>query len=373
MKKLLILFLSTILLSGCTLFGTVFGPYHHSAYVNRVQEVADLNGRSFCLINNKVFELKKETFMKIDLGITGPLRHIKAYNGKLYIRGPSGINVFNANLEKEEDINIYAGSFLVDDNYIYYVNLQGSSYDDLYAYDLESGENILLTTKLVNDTYVFNNKILYVNDAQNIFDVTSDLDITSYFFEVLDNGEIKTGGNTNPSFYANGSTGKIYWKKGKLTINYADESYEYALNEINVIYGAIHTKTNKVIFATYEYLEHDDCNNDLDCICHFGTNYIWSFDVETKNITKLKEFDEGTYLISFDENSYCYYKEGKVYRNNNEVRNVNKIEPYGKYTQIGGETSVNYRARVSDTFFYDDGTTIYHHYFDYRSTLQIRY
>jgi len=367
MKKILILFLSVILLTGCSDW-TIFGPYHHEALIN-TQEVVEFNGRKFSHFV-ELYEFKNDTYEKLNIDFDGKnIRHIESHNEKLYISTFYSIFILNKELIIEEKLDIPTFSYFVDDNYIYYTS--NTNEYDFYVYDFENKESTLMASNLRNSTYSFNEKLIYVNDYGNIFDVTNGNKFTSYFLQSFYNGHIRQG-DYNPSFYANNNTGIIYWKDDKLTVTYGNEIYEVESNGVNIIYGSIHIENNKVIFASYEYQEHDDCNNLLNCICHFGTNCIWSFDLETKTITKLHTFEDGTYLISFDENNYCYYKDGKVYRNKQEIMTVNKVEPYGEFTQVGDDNDFA-STQVSVTYFYDDGTNVYHKYFDYKDTLKDQY
>ena len=368
MKKMLILLLSMILLTGCSDW-TVYGPYHHEALIG-TKEVVEFNGRKFSHFTD-LYELKNDTYEKTNIDFGGKnIRHIESHNEKLYVSTFFYLFVLNKELEIEEKLDVPAFSYFVDENYIYYTN----SHDeyDFYVYNFENKESRLVASNLRNSTYSFNGKLIYVNDYGNIFDVTNGNKVTSRFLKSFYNGRIIQG-EYKPSFYANSNTGTIYWRKDdKLIVTYDDECYEVESNGVNIIYDSIHTENNKVIFASYEYQEHDYCNNILGCICHHGTNYIWSFDLETKAITKLYTFEEGTYLISFDENNYCYYRDGKVYRNNQEIMLVDKVEPYGEFTQLGDDYNFPW-TEVSVTYFYDDGTNVYHMYFDYKSTLKNQY
>lgn len=348
---------------------TTNGPYHHAALVN-VQKTINYNDRILIKHNGKLYEIKDDNYEQIELDLEGKSIHnVMFYNEKLYISNFSNLFVLNKNLEIEEKINVGAFSFFIDDNYIYFTN-NNKKYD-FYAYNLKSKESKLISANLRNSTYLFNDKLIYVNDYGNIYDITDTTCFTSISGTLFNNGKIRTGDYAQ-SFYINSNTGTVYWKNNKLNITYGQDSYELELNTVHIVKSPVHIESNKIIFSTFEYLDHDNCNSHLGCICRYGSSYIWSFDIETKTITKLKTFDTGTVLINFSETSYCYYKDGKIYQNDQVIKEINLIEPYGEYIQKGDAYFV-YDSRVSDSYFYDDGKTIYYRYFNYKDSLKNQY
>lgn len=351
---------------------TPLGPYHHSAYVDTAQEIVDLDGRKFSNIHCKLFELKENGFYEVEIDVEdAPIRNIKAYDDKLYVNANYSIMVFNKNLERVDTIEINVASFIVDDEYLYYSSHNYDSAKNFYAYNFNTKEKILVANKLTNNICQFNNKLIYANDSWNTIDITDKSEYTSYYNNFYKD-QILSISVYKPSFYVNSFSGHIGWKNNKLVITYGDNTYDLDLDKENIIYCPVHVIGNKVIFASFEYLDNDDCTNSYDCICHYGKNYIWSFDCETKSIAKLHEFDKGTYLINFNENDYSYYKDGKIYRNSQEIKEVDIAEPYGSFVEMIDDRDF-YESRVSDSYFYDDGENLFYSYFNYMDIIKNKY
>ncbi len=348
-------------------FWTNCGPYHHAALVYNSEEEVEFNGKKYYLYLHSLYEVNdgklKEAEFVNNISSSLRIERIKVYKDKFYISDYSNIYIVNEMLEREKTITLGVYDFLVTDNYIYYIANYYQKDCNFCIYDMETAKSTLLTSDLRNKTYTHNNRLIYVNDSGNIYDITNKETITSYFSEsTLD---------AIPSFYADGKTGEIVYADKKLKITYYGEEFNYDVNMRNIIYDKIIANKNFVTFCSYEYLESDKCNA-TECICHFGTTYMWRFDMQTKTLEKLKTFTEGAFIINFDENNYCYYQNGKIYRNDQEIKEVIPVEPYGEYMQKG-EQSFDYFTKVSSSFFVDDGKDAYQLYEDFKDTLKDQY
>ena len=119
------------------------------------------------------------------------------------------------------------------------------------------------------------------------------------------------------------------------------------------------TKGEKVYFATYEFLKNDECNEHARCICHFGKSYIWCFDVNSNTLELIEEFNEGSYIISFSEEQFCYYNDGKIYLNDSIIKEIEKITTGELY--FSRHSTYTSAEEKSNTYFYYDDVLYYLH------------
>ena len=138
-----------------------------------------------------------------------------------------------------------------------------------------------------------------------------------------------------------------------------DFTNSYDIKDSNMYYQKILVKDENVYFSTYEYIENPDCVENTKCICHFGKSYIWCFNTKTKELELLKEFDVGSYIIDFNDKTYCYYFDGNVLYNDSLISNIVKVEPKGSYYCIG-ESSYKVGDEYSKTYIYYDSKLYYY-------------
>lgn len=346
-----------------------YGPFHHQAMVYKPSHVYTIKDKQYCYLNGDIYEVVDNVFIKKEINIgenetpsTNYIRNMQIFNEKIYIATTYYLYIFDAFWHEENKIALKLNSFIVDDNIIYYTDVKQDI--TLHMYNCENNQNFQLM-KGRNCTYQINEKIIYVNDYGNVYFVDENTD--HIFITPRKNFDYII--QKTSSFYLNGNTGLITLNSNLINISYSEKNYQFEVDCGNMFYDQIYTCDEEIIFATYEYMDDDICNEKLNCICHYGQTNIWSFNPSNNNLVLLKTLPKGTYLINFNKDMYCYYNDGKIYRNGNEIKIVNKIEPYGIYYTKGDERYI-VGSEVSKTFIYDDGNNIFYSYYDYKSEVE---
>ena len=144
-----------------------------------------------------------------------------------------------------------------------------------------------------------------------------------------------------------------------IKVSVDDFTSSYDIKDSNMYYQKILVKDENVYFSTYEYIENPECVENTDCICHFGKSYIWCFNTKTKELELLQELHDGSYIIDFNDKSYCYYFDGNVLYNDSLISNIVKVEPKGSYYCIG-DPYYKVGDEYSKTYIYYDSKLYYY-------------
>ena len=94
------------------------------------------------------------------------------------------------------------------------------------------------------------------------------------------------------------------------------------------------------------------------CICSLGKSKLYSFDLVSKELEVLNEFDSGTFLIDYDLNKVGYYFNGGLYIDNTLAKSCDKIKEgnlekiRGKNYFSDGEEKHKYYLSLMDNIFY---------------------
>ena len=124
-----------------------------------------------------------------------------------------------------------------------------------------------------------------------------------------------------------------------------------------------------MLFYTYNPC-YDYCNSKVKCISQLKGVKLWKFDYLNNELTMIKEFNDYTILIAFDENNYHYYYDGKLYSNDIEIEETPfKIEAgnmfifYASTHESDFVELNNGECHISYTdFSYINGIFYYYHY-----------
>ena len=63
------------------------------------------------------------------------------------------------------------------------------------------------------------------------------------------------------------------------------------------------------------------------CICSLEESYLYKYDLSSNELSLIKQFDKGTFLIDYDLNEYKYYKDGGLFINDVLFRECENIYP----------------------------------------------
>ena len=148
----------------------------------------------------------------------------------------------------------------------------------------------------------------------------------------------------------------------QISIIYKNESfYLQKESSFNRLYRKKYLIGNTLLFGMYEKSENKECgsiNTMFPCICSLGKSKLYSFDLVSKELKVLNEFDSGTFLIDYDLNKVGYYFNGGLYIDNTLVKSCDKIKEgdlekiRGKNYFSDGEEKHKYYLSLMDNIFY---------------------
>ena len=294
-------------------------PYevHHPAIYYVQDNFFQLGDKVYCINDGKcmVFDDNKET-REIDL------EHISnefyASNNILYIYLDNNIYAYNSNFE---EISIYdigpiygiiSRRFIVLGDYIYF---EGYNYDlkkaEIYKYSMitHTKESLDWDGKYPAE---FISEGIYYDDV----------------FHKYDDGVHYYGYDSNVFFNEDYKRIELNKEIDKIVINDKSFSFEYPFWVEEFVY----LNSECLVFSTYTPCK-EDCSNDITpCISQLTDVKLWKYDIKTEQLSLIKQFNDYTILISFDDNNYHYYYDGKLYSNDIEVEDAPKIEVGDMFT-----------------------------------------
>lgn len=232
---------------------------------------------------------------------------------------------FDDSLETKRLIQIY------DNDYSLKKEISGSGYYDAVLYDdflyYTDFNNKLVKYDIANDAQTIIVEDLAPNssfsDGDYSFDIGRHYDfINSYF----DGKIILSSYFLDGRMHLYSKNFDLYINHGKLFIN--DVVYENSNYSFNDFYDNAYLINNKVVFAVCSKKDNEKCGSKTDdCICRFGKSYLFCFDLGTKELDLLMEYDAGTFLIDYDLIDSKYYYKGSFYVNDVLTKKNEKIEP----------------------------------------------
>lgn len=123
---------------------------------------------------------------------------------------------------------------------------------------------------------------------------------------------------------------KIKIKRDKFALLINDKSFDIGYSFCMV--EQMYINSENFFFATY-HPNYDNCSNCITpCISQLTDVKLWKYDIKTEQLSLIKQFNDHTILISFDDNNYRYYYDGKLYSNDIEVEDAPKIEVGNMFT-----------------------------------------
>lgn len=130
-------------------------------------------------------------------------------------------------------------------------------------------------------------------------------------------------------------------EKDKIVINDKSFSFEYPF----LVEEFVYLNSECLVFSTYTPRK-EDCSY-APCISRLTDVKLWKYNIKTEQLSLIKQFNDYTILISFDENNYHYYYDGKLYSNDIEVEDAPKIEVGDIFTYYTAESDPNlYRKEI---------------------------
>ena len=140
------------------------------------------------------------------------------------------------------------------------------------------------------------------------------------------------------------------------------------LNKKILFYENAKLINDSLYFSLYEYIENDVCNG-FNCFCHYGKSYIYKYNFSLNVIELVEEFEEQTYVIDYGVESNYYY-DGWLYINKVAVCSFDMIHPSGEYYVSGVTGDIQYKTKISDTYFVVYNGKIYYKHFTFEELMQ---
>lgn len=85
---------------------------------------------------------------------------------------------------------------------------------------------------------------------------------------------------------------------------------------------------NQLVFAIYKKSAIKQCASGPQlCICSLQESYLYKYDLSSNELSLVKEFEKGTFLIDYDLDGYKYYRDGGLYINDVLFRECENIYP----------------------------------------------
>jgi hypothetical protein len=132
-------------------------------------------------------------------------------------------------------------------------------------------------------------------------------------------------------------------EKDKIVINDKSFSFEYPF----AVQEFVYLNSECLIFSTYTPCKEDCSEYKTPCISQLTDVKLWKYNIKTEQLSLIKQFNDYTILISFDDNNYHYYYDGKLYSNDIEVEDAPKIEVGDMFTYYTSESDPNlYRKEI---------------------------
>ena len=305
-------------------------PYevHHPALYYVQDNFFQLGDKVYYMKDGKcmVFDDNKET-REIDLEHISNVFYVS--NNILYVYlEQKYIYAYNSNFE---EISIYDVGFISDTCFIVlgdYIYFQGNNHakekHEFYKYSMitHTKESLDWDGKYPAE---FISEGIYYKGVFHKYD-----DSIHYY-------------NYNSHVFFNADYKRIELNKeiDKIVINDKSFSFEYPF----AVQKFVYLNSECFVFSTYTYQD-ENCSN-APCISHLTDVKLWKYDIKTEQLSLIKQFNDYTILISFDDNNYHYYYDGKLYSNDIEVEDAPKIEVGDMFTYYTSESDPNlYRKEI---------------------------
>ncbi len=307
-------------------------PYqvHHPALYYVQDNFFQLGDKVYCINDGKcvAFDDNKET-REIDLEHISNVFYVS--NDILYIYlEQKYIYAYNSNFE---EVSIYDVGFIWDKcfivlgDYIYFEDYNHAKKEfEFYKYSMitHTKESLERDGKYPAE---FISEGIYYNDVFHKYD-----DSVHYY-----------GYDSNVFFNEDYKRIELNKEIDKIVINDKSFGFEYPFAVEEFVY----LNSECLVFSTYTPCKEDCSEYKTPCISQLTDVKLWKYDIKTEQLSLIKQFNDYTILISFDDNNYHYYYDGKLYSNDIEVEDAPKIEVGDMFTYYTSESDPNlYRKEI---------------------------
>lgn len=259
---------------------------------------------------------------------------------------------FNLNYELVLENRIISDLMVMDDYvYLSLYNRDNSEYS-LKKVSISDRDLINISDSLQNDSkYNDEGRIIEIGKSHNfITRLFPNKTLLSTWYDTEDNGRVHKYLQDIDLTIDDG----IVWLGIAGTHHKLRTAYYF-----NTFYSNAYLIDNKLVFATYNKLENKKCGDaSKKCICSYGESYLFVIDLNDARIESTFIFDNGTFLIDYDQNGAEYYKDGLLYVKGLSNRECRRIKP-GEIKTIKGKKSLDqadiemelYLSYLSDCFY----------------------
>ena len=84
---------------------------------------------------------------------------------------------------------------------------------------------------------------------------------------------------------------------------------------------------NKLVFAICKRSSEKQRTCHSSCVCSLEESYLFEYDLSSNELSLIKQFDPGTFLIDYDLTGYKYYYNAGLYINDIFIRECEDVYP----------------------------------------------
>ena len=293
-------------------------PYqvHHPA-LYYVQDNFFQLGDKVCYMNDGkcvVFDDNKET-REIDLGHISNVFYVSNDILYIYLDEYKSIYAYNSNFE---EVSIYDVGFISDTcfivlgDYIYFLDYNHAKEKyEFYKYSMITHTKEPLERNGKYPAEFISEGIYYQGGFHKLGD---NIQYFGFYGGIVYTEDYKRI--------------ELNREKDKIVINDKSFSFEcpFAVQEF------VYLNSECLLFSTQTPCIEDCSEYITPCISQLTDVKLWKYNIKTEQLSLIKQFNDYTILISFDDNNYHYYYDGKLYSNDIEVEDAQKIEVGDMFT-----------------------------------------
>ncbi len=370
---MLVIILISIFNNGCG-----YTPYyHHAAIVGTLINGFEINEIRYVEQNNNIYKTEENRLHNINFQMNSneSITKIVINNDLIYMGVYDYYNDIcylyvldnNFNIIQKDELKDFF-YFEIHADWLYYLQMTSKNFL-LYKYNLHTKELIFLCEAEGKEIIEVEGLEFYVpyNTRQDIIILSEH---TNKFYSIH---------RYDLNFVYNNKIGSIYNHEGNIFIEYDGMIYGKSTGHWSQFTEGAIVNDNKIRFASYCEIEKGEdyigCENGVpDCICRHDMSYIWEFDFLTKEFKLLKEINESSYVIGFDNDGYYYYMNSAIYKNDTKLYDYPTIEISGKYNRDASfNTFYKDDSHVSLNYFHLYNGNVYYYYLDNSSQIKDYY
>ena len=286
---------------------------HHPAIYSVQEDFFQLGDKVYCINDGKcmVFDDNNET-REIDLEHISNDFYVSNNILYVYLDEYKSIYAYNSNLE---EISIYDTGFISGRVGRRFIVLGDYIYFQDYNHDLKKDEfykySMITHTKEILD-WVGQYPAEFISEGIYYDDVFYKYDDNIHYYDY----------SSNVFLNEDYKRIELNEEKDKIVINDKSFSFEYPF----AVQEFVYLNSECLVFSTYTPCKEDCSNYRTACISQLTDVKLWKYNIKTEQLSLIKQFNDYTILISFDDNNYHYYYDGKLYSNDIEVEEAPKIE-----------------------------------------------